>query len=391
MLVGHLLAGLALAATQAIPTQQLTLELRYDEDDRFPLTRVASMALGESGVLYVADALELSVAILDSTGRVAGTIGREGRGPGEFASIGAIGVFGDTVWAVDPALRRLLLFDTSGTTRVTISGQRTDTAMWPAFPIETPPETVLRGAHVTLAASTSSPQQRNLTLLGVDGRPVLAFATVDLARMRLFLRGSRGLAVSTYQPLDDSPLWASSPDGSRLVVVEREAANSEAGSMSVSARTVSGDLVFRTSCGYEPELVPASVMNDIVERAARANPGISGGAMGAAEDAARQSLYLPTYYTPVDAVVVAKDNRVWLREHGADHDATAVWLVLDPSGVPAARILGPALLTVRAADGNRAWGTEQDAFGTLHAVRYGVGSGDSVRAATSPWRCSTAP
>jgi hypothetical protein len=170
MLVGHLLAGLALAATQAIPAQQLTLELRYDEDDRFPLTRVASMALGESGVLYVADALELSVAILDSTGRVAGTIGREGLGPGEFASIGAIGVFGDTVWAVDPALRRLLLFDTSGTTRVTISGQRTDTATWPAFPIETPPETVLRGAHVTLAASTSSPQQRNWTRLALYTR-----------------------------------------------------------------------------------------------------------------------------------------------------------------------------------------------------------------------------
>lgn len=392
MLATHLLIGVTLFAAQAVPSQGLVLDLTYDEGERFPLTRITAMTVGESGVLYVADALDASIAAFDSEGKMTTAIGREGRGPGEFARVGGIGLYGDTLWAVDPSLRRLVLFDVTGTHMETLSGLPGSSARWPRFSMETPPVTVLRGTHVALVGGASGLARRQLTLLDSVGRPVSVLATLDPTRQRLVLQGSRGIAVSTYQPLDDSPLWAPSPDGSRIVVVDREAPTSEVGSLLVSTYAANGEMLYRTSCQYPPTSVPESFKADIVGRAAHANLGTFGGALGAAEDGVRKSMYLPANYPPVDGMVVGRSNRVWLHEFATGNAENAVWLVLSPAGEPIAHVFGPPGLVVGAVDGDYVWGSEEDALGRVHAVRYRTVSNEPVgaaNAAKSRWQCST--
>ncbi|WP_419933982.1 6-bladed beta-propeller [Candidatus Palauibacter sp.] len=92
------------------------LELRIDEtlDPGWPLTRVGDVVIGHDGRLFVSQPQVPAVYVLDETGRVTGTIGRQGEGPGEFMGLAALGLLGDTLFASDPDLGRVSFFSPDG-------------------------------------------------------------------------------------------------------------------------------------------------------------------------------------------------------------------------------------------------------------------------------------
>lgn len=66
------------------------------------LSRVSDAAFVDRGrTIIVADEISLSVVVLDSTGATVATFGGQGKGPGEFQSIGGIAVFRDRVFVLD--------------------------------------------------------------------------------------------------------------------------------------------------------------------------------------------------------------------------------------------------------------------------------------------------
>ncbi|WP_420128791.1 6-bladed beta-propeller [Longimicrobium sp.] len=66
------------------------------------------------GDIAIADAGNHRVDVFDSKGRKVRSIGREGRGPGEFSSPSWLGVRGDTLLVWDIVQSRLTRFDTAG-------------------------------------------------------------------------------------------------------------------------------------------------------------------------------------------------------------------------------------------------------------------------------------
>lgn len=66
------------------------------------------------GAIAVADAGNHRVDVFDPAGRKVRSIGREGRGPGEFSSPSWLGVRGDTLLVWDMVQSRLTRFDTTG-------------------------------------------------------------------------------------------------------------------------------------------------------------------------------------------------------------------------------------------------------------------------------------
>src|SRR5690606_13431434 len=210
-------AVLLIGQVEQIPRATLTVDARYDFDARLPLTHVAGMAVGPSNHLYVADASEGRIGMYDSAGRVAGVFGRAGEGPGEFRRLVSIGVMGDTLWAVDQGMRRVVLFGISGEHLATI-GARRDDVQWPGFPESVVPRAVLRhGVIATQSVGAGSVGQQELLLLGGTGELLARLATFSLTKERLVVQSNRATSVSSYQPLNDSPLWAQSPDGSQVV------------------------------------------------------------------------------------------------------------------------------------------------------------------------------
>ena len=78
-----------------------------------PLVSPDAIAVGRDDRVVVADQAPARVLLVDQAGRVTGTIGREGAGPGEYRRPNP--TLWDTVIAVfDPALLRLTAFDTAG-------------------------------------------------------------------------------------------------------------------------------------------------------------------------------------------------------------------------------------------------------------------------------------
>jgi 6-bladed beta-propeller len=75
---------------------------------------VSSVALGPDGLLYVADMQNYRIVVFDTAGAVRDTIGRRGKGPGEFEDVFSIAWTGDTLLAFDPTNGRVNLFAPAG-------------------------------------------------------------------------------------------------------------------------------------------------------------------------------------------------------------------------------------------------------------------------------------
>jgi hypothetical protein len=77
------------------------------------LTMPVALAIS-GGNIFVADAAEQALLVLDRSGSLVRRIGRRGRGPGEFMGLESVAVAGDTVYTLDSQARRITLFSTTG-------------------------------------------------------------------------------------------------------------------------------------------------------------------------------------------------------------------------------------------------------------------------------------
>ena len=78
---------------------------------RHPFGRIAGVAVGGDGAVYVGDNQALMVWQFDSTGVLVDSIGAMGDGPGDFVNITSVSVVGDRLLVFDGSLYRLTSFD----------------------------------------------------------------------------------------------------------------------------------------------------------------------------------------------------------------------------------------------------------------------------------------
>ena len=112
--VGHATAG-SVGALQGPDEQRFQLSewrlaesplFRVGHDGAELLHRVGGAVVLGNGSIVVSDSGNRRLLVLDPTGKVSATLGRQGDGPGEFQSIGAVSAIGDTVVAFDGSLHR---------------------------------------------------------------------------------------------------------------------------------------------------------------------------------------------------------------------------------------------------------------------------------------------
>ncbi len=95
---------------------RLVEEARFSGEDGTPgeLGNPGSIAVDETGRVYVADDKPAMIRVFTPDGKLVRTIGREGEGPGEFRK-GFIAVRGDYLVLQDPRIARTTVWDTAGT------------------------------------------------------------------------------------------------------------------------------------------------------------------------------------------------------------------------------------------------------------------------------------
>ncbi|MCC6241408.1 MAG: hypothetical protein IT353_01150 [Gemmatimonadaceae bacterium] len=80
---------------------------RNAEDANAPQTYITGLAVSPHGRVFSLDFTSKTLQIREADGSIIRTVGRRGTGPGEFTSVGGIGLSKTGVWVTDPALSRI--------------------------------------------------------------------------------------------------------------------------------------------------------------------------------------------------------------------------------------------------------------------------------------------
>ncbi|MCG2588219.1 6-bladed beta-propeller [Rhodohalobacter sulfatireducens] len=108
------LDNLSVYSQEAEPLFDVTFvsEISFGETEAVFLgSIVRSTAVDENGRVYIADFMTKTIHVYNTDGSYLGSLGREGRGPGEFQMIWVIRISGNYLHALDYQLQKISVFD----------------------------------------------------------------------------------------------------------------------------------------------------------------------------------------------------------------------------------------------------------------------------------------
>lgn len=350
------------------------------------LGRVLGVAIGPDQGVYVLDGQEAAVRVFDETGRPLRTVGRKGGGPGEFATPRRMGFLGDTLWVWDAGQSRVTLFEADGRPLTTLPVPRAEglrAGEGQRFGV------LASGGRAVIGTGPLSPllaSTDRLPLMVMDrdgGSATDTIAALDqdhATAVFITLAGGGTWRPSGETPglppqdqiasievaaqaFSDASIWDLAPSGEAVVLVDRNAAEAAADhAFGLTRVRLSGDTVFSVRKPYTPIPIPAVITDSIVARYTRSFN----------EAVVRDVIFLPPFYPPVDAVVVARDGRTWLGREAAVGATVQRWEVFDEDGQPLAALDLPAGLTVHDAADDTVWGVVTDELDVPYVVRIPI-------------------
>lgn len=362
-----------LAVGQRLLPLKATLRLG-SADGLTALSAVRSIAVSETGEIYVLQHMEGVVKQFDARGKALRTFGRRGNGPGEFVNASRIGLAGRQLWVVDQGNNRITVFDTTAKVFSTLAVPpkigRTQIYARAAFrdltvfalaapaPTATFMEENSHRAWVRVRANASR----------LDTLAVQPVRTRDAQIEDPNRPGMRGMTRRQFFSSD--PATEISPSGDFLVQVLRPAPRSPDAAFELRWISPDGEVLrnrrFRTTSVKTPKAIVDSLTNAVVEVAM--NTKFLSNRDDAVKAVAR-ALYLPEYQPPIRSIVIGKDGSLWL-ERELDRAQSQKWTVVRKDG----RIYGDVALPRRArvltADTKHVYVLEADELDVPVVVRY---------------------
>jgi hypothetical protein len=295
------------------------------------LGQVGIGKLAPDGSVFISDYAMLQVLLRDPQGRIH-RFGREGMGPGEFASIGSISLIEDTLWVIDARQRRISGFNRSG------SFVRTQTLPVPKFEnslMAGPIARLLNDQWLyepNLASSRAAeglPIVTPIVVVSSTGKILDTLATRARASTTLLLIGSRG-RVATRQPFDDGPLLATNL-GSDAVLIDRAAGAAETVPVRMRLWSSTPQLVCDCKLAITTRPVSAATVDSVVQAKVKS---LTGRVFGPGEDAKsqiRSNLYVPRFMPAVTRVLLGIDRSIFLEIANPRGDGPH-WMIVDSKG-----------------------------------------------------------
>lgn len=353
-----------------------------------PDGRLAALAADGSGV-----------EILSGAGERLGSVRLNEPGSGAGGISHRLGWLGDTLWIADQVAERLILFPPGPEPERGLREVRAREGVLapvPEGPIlspvdETVPAPLAMDRPVPVPAANGrflwtrpapdapypprhpeDPPGRFLVVLDPEWRVERVLATLrpgaDPVNVEL---GTR--PVIGEQPFRDPPLWALSPEGDHVTVVERE--HQVAAWMTIyrlMRLSLEGDTIFAVERPAPMVRVSDEAFWDARDELAARPGAVEGLGTGPMSRAVVGGLlYRPPFHPPISALVVGRDGSTWLRWPD-DGSVPVRWDVLDEQGRPLRTLDLPRELGILAADGREVWGVVPREQGGVDVVRYHV-------------------
>ncbi len=310
-------------------------------------------------------------------GRYLRELGREGQGPGDFRSLGALGWQGDSLWVVDPEQSRVTWYH-RGVDLIRV--ERVEPIQLPAPFYSATLRWVFSDGSFAMepqlrAEALGTPDAERIPIVRVNPGDEGAEQRVMIrhrggSQIPLGLGGMMGSARIAQIFRGDTNLFAYHPDGTSVVLVDRPFAATEGlASFRVSVIGVLGDTIRTAEISYTPIQLDPQVAEGMVETEVGALvPEVA----HLASDVRETLTPPPAFYPPVTAVGVGHDGRVWLRREFLPDRDTRAWLVLDQGLNPIGATLLPGAVEFRAADDQALWGFVEGDLGVPYLVRYRI-------------------
>ena len=387
-----LIAPMLLAAASSANGQKLaklTEDLRLDATkEDFP--RVSYVAVGPQQQIIVLVPNENQFRVYDKTGKKLGTFGRTGSGPGEFRSPLSPAWVGDTIWVYDLNLRRISWFgpdlklirtevvpEPKMSGAVTPEGNRFGVHFLP-FALKSDGSMIGDGS-VSHSAKPAEPWEHYIGVQAPSGDVTkLPFSPkFEGPQFQLFYAG-----FYRTVPFVMSPAISITPDGSRIGLITVTNSKPDGGEISITswsmanwatARDIEGrfKVEFNKTIPFKGEPIPSRVRDSVL--AAFIPPGgrvREGPADGPQRFQAMAKERMPSFYNPVESLILGLDKTVWvLRPTRNDQWSADVY---DGKGNLLGRVEPPYKTRIRHGTATHVWTTQRDEDDLISIVRYRI-------------------
>jgi hypothetical protein len=361
------------ASAQVPARWRLTPDVRFGQDAQrsYDFTRIIAVLPATDGSLFIADSRNKEISVFSPTGAYVQSIGRNGRGPGEFELMRSAGLFGDTLWVIDWGERRTSLFARDGRVLATIplesEASASGSARWIGELVALLPDGAALGVGGSpVRALEKSNQPAPVLRMTRGGRTLDTLAWVQTKNETVWLSIPDGSFIIGRQAFADAALTVPAPNAPVLFIVDRSVTTKpDTSRFRVVALESNGDTLWNRSYAYVPlrvEKVRADSFSTAWERHTR---------RGVTTAEIRRVLFIPEYYSPVTSAFAGADGSLWLRREEAKKPTVDYW-VLDKDGRLVAALTVPANLTLMAATTSKTWGVEKDEYDVPTVVRYSI-------------------
>lgn len=342
------------------------------------------MAVEPDGTLVVAAATGASLRRLDTDGRELERW-ELGEPPSSLEAVTHLGWSDDTLWAADASLGRVVFLSSGdevlqvreATTPQLVPGDVEGAPYDGDDPDLRIPFPAAEGRWLSVQLARSEPYP--LRLEGEPARRALVVLDSEerLERVLEFLRpGPWRIDVhesgGPVDPFRDHPLYALSPDGTHVTVVERSLERAVWMDVyTVTRFSVEGDTLFRVE--RPPPLIRLS--NETLRKAAEELSEHPVLAEALPWPDVRPTLvegliYRSPWHPPISEVIIGWDGTTWLRWPDA-RDGSVRWDVLDSQGRALRTLVLDRGVRIRGATADTAWALVADPEG-MRAVRFEI-------------------
>lgn len=361
---------------------QADLRIRGDAPGA-EFTWIAAIAVASDGTMYTLHPAEGRVLVWSAAGQPIGSFAGPGQGPGELLHPEDLGWLRDSIWVSDPGAGRFNVYDRAGHFDLAIrpGAPRPAGSTFPLRPIAPLFDGSLLSATSVPASvdALGGGERRPLVRLTREGTILDTVATLPARRTVLAVHdpdAPDSVALYTFQPYPDAPLFGISRADSSLVIVLREVPGGTTDS--IPARVLKIDLLhsdtlFARTLRFRARAEDTAAVHAFVrtwaERAMRSS-GPRPGSRREAERWVRAGLRKPVAPAAIDALGTGRDGSIWLLR-GSDMEPHTA-RVLDAGGRDLWTVQLPSEVRLLAADTTCVWGTYADSAGVPWLLRYRI-------------------